>query len=198
MAVFRLPASVRSVALVLALVAAAAGLGCERKTPEATPPPAPPPPSASAAPTAGAVAAAPGASASAHPQFVKVEFPEVHIRPGVETKVRVAWRSPPGTGVNEEAPFKVRWSHSDALADAPADVKATGTSAREGFDIRVLPLAGTPNATLTGVIDLVVCDMATHAVCIPVRRKIEIEFVVNKSAPSETTVTVDLPQAKAM
>jgi hypothetical protein len=48
------------------------------------------------------------------------------------------------------------------------------------------------------VIDLVVCDVATHAVCIPVRRKIEIEFVVNKSAPSETTVTVDLPQAKAM
>jgi hypothetical protein len=133
-----------------------------------------------------------------HPQFAKVEFPEVHIRPGVETKVRVAWRSPAGTGVNEEAPFKVRWSHSDALADAPADVKATGTSAREGFDIQVKPLAGTPNATLTGVIDLVVCDMATHAVCIPVRRKIEIEFVVNKSAPAETTVTVDLPQAKAI
>ena len=122
----------------------------------------------------------------------------MHIRPGVETKVRVAWRSPPGTGVNEEAPFKVRWSHSDALADAPADVRATGTAAREGFDIRVLPLAGTPNATLTGVIDLVVCDMATHAVCIPVRRTIEIEFVVNKSAPPEATVTVDLPQAKAI
>ena len=122
----------------------------------------------------------------------------MHIRPGVETKVRVAWRSPPGTGVNEEAPFKVRWSHSDALADAPADVKATGTAARDGFDIQVKPLAGTPNATLTGVIDLVVCDMATHAVCIPVRRKLEIEFVVDKSAPAETTVTVDLPQAKAI
>ena len=93
-------------------VAVTAGLGCERKAPDATPPaPAPSPPSASAGP----VAASPGASASAHPQFAKVEFPEVHIRPGVETKVRVAWRSPPGTGVNEEAPFKVRWSHSDAM-----------------------------------------------------------------------------------
>ena len=186
---------IRPVVLVLALGGALAGIGCERKTPDATPPP---PSSASAAPAAGPVVAAPGASASAHPQFAKVEFPEVHIRPGVETKVRVAWRSPPGTGVNEEAPFKVRWSHSDALADAPADVRATGTAAREGFDIRVLPLAGTPNATLTGVIDLVVCDMATHAVCIPVRRTIEIEFVVNKSAPPEATVTVDLPQAKAI
>jgi hypothetical protein len=186
---FRIPTSVRFVALVLLLVAA--GLGCERKTPDATPSPSPSPSPAPPPPPASSASAA-------HPQFAKVEFPEVHIRPGVETKVRVAWRSPPGTGVNEEAPFKVRWSHSDALADAPADVKATGTSAREGFDIRVLPLAGTPNATLTGVIDLVVCDVATHAVCIPVRRKIEIEFVVNKSAPSETTVTVDLPQAKAM
>lgn len=142
-------------------------------------------------------AAAPSDSAANHAQFAKVEFPEVHIRPAVETKVRVAWKSPPGTGVNEEAPFKVRWNRSDALAEAPADVKATGTSAREGFDIQVKPLAGTPNATLTGIIDLVVCDMATHAVCVPVRRKLEIEFVVNQAAPAETTVTVDLPQAKA-
>jgi hypothetical protein len=172
---------------------------CERKTP----PPPEPAPQAASVPAAG-VAAPPAArgadgedAGAGHAHFAKVEFPEVHIRPGVETKVRVAWKSPAGTGVNEEAPFKVRWSHSDALAEAPADVKATGTSAREGFDIQVKPLAGTPNATLAGVIDLVVCDMATHAVCVPVRRKIEIEFVVNKSAPAETTVTVDLPQAKA-
>ena len=173
--------------------------GCDRKT---TPSAEPAPASASALPASPPAIGARGAGGedggAGHPQFAKVEFPEVHIRPGVETKVRVAWRSPAGTGVNKEAPFKVRWSHSDALADAPADVKATGTSAREGFDIQVKPLAGTPNATLTGVIDLVVCDMATHAVCVPVRRKIEIEFVVNKAAPAETTVTVDLPQAKAI
>jgi hypothetical protein len=184
-----------SVALVLVAFICS---GCGRK-----PPPPPEPAATSAAPAARGGPGAGAASATADdagagPQFARVEFPEVHIRPGVETKVRVAWRSPPGTGVNEEAPFKVRWSHSDALADAPADVKATGTSAREGFDIQVKPLAGTPNATLTGTIDLVVCDMATHAVCVPVRRKIEIEFVVNKAAPAETTVTVDLPQAKAI
>ncbi|MDB5213077.1 MAG: hypothetical protein JWO86_1004 [Myxococcaceae bacterium] len=175
------------------VVLALLGAGCEHKSNNTTAPP-PPAASASAALRGADVADAGGA----HPQFAKVEFPEVHIRPGVETKVRVAWKSPPGTGVNEEAPFKVRWSHSDALAEAPADVKATGTSAREGFDIQVKPLAGTPNATLTGVIDLVVCDVATHAVCVPVRRKIEIEFVVNKSAPPAITVTVDLPQAKAI
>jgi hypothetical protein len=182
--------------VLVALVSVAIG-GCERKSTTSPPPPGEPP-AASASAAARVRGADVADGGDTHPQFAKVEFPEVHIRPGVETKVRVAWKSPPGTGVNEEAPFKVRWSHSDALADAPADVKATGTSARDGFDIQVKPLAGTPNATLTGVIDLVVCDVATHAVCVPVRRKIEIEFVVNKSAPPEITVTVDLPQAKAI
>jgi hypothetical protein len=190
---------VRSSSFSVALVAALVLSGCDRKpTPPTQPASASAVPSAPASASAAASAPAPADSAAAgHPQFAKVEFPEVHIRPDVETRVRVAWKSPPGTGVNEEAPFKVRWSHSDALANAPADVKATGTRAREGFDIRVKPLAGTPNATLSGVIDLVVCDMATHAVCVPVRRKIEIEFVVNKAAPAEATVTVDLPQAKS-
>lgn len=143
-------------------------------------------------------AASADAPGDAQRQFAKVEFPEVPIRAGTTTTVKVAWKSPPGTGVNEEAPFRVRWNRSDALAEAPADVKATGTSARDGFHIAVKPLDGAPNATLGGVIDLVVCDVATHAVCVPVRRKVEIEFVVGKSAAAETTVTVDLPQAKAL
>lgn len=139
-----------------------------------------------------------GGDGGAHPHFAKVEFPEVPIRAGVTTNVRVAWRTPEGTGVNEEAPFKVRWNRSDALAEAPADVKATGSAARDGFRIAVKPLDGAPNATLGGVIDLVVCDVATHNVCVPVRRSLEIEFVVGKSAATETTVTVDLPQARAL
>ena len=53
----------------------------------------------------------------------------------------------------------MRWDRSDALAEAPPDVKATGTAARDGFRIAVKPLAGAPNATLGGIIDLVVCDM---------------------------------------
>jgi hypothetical protein len=187
-----------ALALVLASVAVS---GCERKTA-----PAPDPVSAPAAasgraeptPQSRGAADARDGGEGAHPQFAKVEFPEVPIRAGATTTVRVAWKSPAGTGVNEEAPFKVRWTHSDALADAPSDVKQTGAAARDGFRIAVKPLDGAPNATLTGVIDLVVCDVATHAVCVPVRRKVEIEFVVGKAAPAETTVTVDLPQAKAI
>jgi hypothetical protein len=189
---------------VLSLLLAA----CERKTTPSSEP-ASVAPLASSAPARapapregppGAVVRGAGsaeAPSDATRQFAKVEFPEVPIRAGATTTVKVAWKSPPGTGVNEEAPFRVRWDRSDALAEAPSDVKATGTSARDGFRIAVKPLDGAPNATLGGVIDLVVCDMATHSVCVPVRRKVEIEFVVGKSASAETTVTVDLPQAKA-
>lgn len=163
--------------------------GCERK-------PSPDPNlEPGAPPAASAPSVAPAVSAGR--QVAKVEFPEVPIRAGATTTVKVGWKTPVGTGVNEDAPFKVRWNRSDALADAPADVTATGTAARDGFLIQVKPLDGAPNATLGGVIDLVVCDMATHSVCVPVRRNVEIEFVVGKSAAVATTVTVDLPQAKA-
>jgi hypothetical protein len=197
--------SIASPTIAFALVLASLAVsGCERKTAPAPDParPAEPAPREGAArapapPTArGAGSAEPGEAANL--RVATVEFPEVPIRAGATTTVRVAWKSPVGTGVNEEAPFKVRWTHSDALADAPSDVKQTGAAARDGFRIAVKPLDGAPNATLTGVIDLVVCDVATHAVCVPVRRKVEIEFVVGKAAPAETTVTVDLPQAKAI
>ena len=167
---------------------ALASAGCERK---ATPPP---PGAAAAAPPVASTLA----GERLQLQFAKVDFPEVPIRAGATTSVGVMWKAPEGTGVNEDAPFKVRWTHSDALAEAPSDVKSTGTSARDGFHIAVRPLNGAPNATLTGMIDLVVCDNATHAVCIPVRRKVDIEFVVGPGAPAETTVTVDLPRAKAL
>ncbi len=152
-------------------------IGCKRQAPVPEPQPT--------------VKAAP----SSDPQHGKVEFPEVPIRAGVPTTVHVAWKTPDGTGVNEEAPFKVRWNRSDALAEAPADVKATGAAARDGFDILVRPLPGAPNATLGGTIDIVVCDVRTHSVCVPVRRVVEIEFVVGKDAPVRTTVAVPLPQA---
>ncbi|CAN5922854.1 hypothetical protein BH11MYX4_BH11MYX4_30720 [soil metagenome] len=165
---------------VLAL-AVCALVACEKKS-------APP------APVAVSASASPVAAAPAH--STKVEFPEVPIRAAESTKVHVAWKTPAGTSVNEEAPFRVRWNRSDALAEAPADVKATGTSARDGFDITVKPLAGAPNATLGGTIDIVVCDAVNHSVCLPVRRAVEIEFVVGKAAAAETTVTIPLPEAR--
>lgn len=165
--------------LVVMMAALLALSGCERKKETST-----------------VVEPVPSASTPARPrEQAKIEFPEVPIRAGAPTTVRVAWKTPEGTGVNEDAPFRVRWNRSDALAEAPADVTSTGNSAKTGFDITVKPLAGAPNATLAGVIDLVVCDVANHSVCVPVRRSVEIEFVVGKAALAETTVTIPLPQA---
>lgn len=124
----------------------------------------------------------------------KIEFPEVPIRAAAQTTVHVAWKTPQGTGVNEEAPFRVRWARSDALEAAPADVKATGSAARDGFNILVKPLSGAPNATLSGTIDVVVCDVLNHSVCVPVHREVDIEFVVSKDAATQTTVHIPLPQ----
>ena len=171
--------------LISALVGALVLPACERRT---TPPVVQGPP----APLAVASGRAP------HAGLMKVELPEVPIRAGATTTVRVAWKTPEGTGINEDAPFRVRWNRSDALAEAPADVKATGTAARNGFDIEVRPLPGAPNATLGGVIDLVVCDVQTHSVCLPVRRAVEIEFVIGTAALAETTVTIPLPQARML
>jgi hypothetical protein len=170
--------------------------GCERKASPSIERPPVAVASAAAQPPSVRGAAPPASPAPARSE--KVEFPEVPIRAGAVTNVFVAWKAPAGTGVNEAAPFRVRWNRSDALAEAPADVKATGTSARDGFHIEVKPLDGAPNATLGGVIELVVCDVATHAVCLPVRRSVEIEFVVAEAAKAETTVTVQLPQARAL
>lgn len=154
----------------------------------ATPAAVDPAPPASAAPTA----APPGRDVS------RVEFPEVPIRGEAPTAVHVKWKAPDGTGVNDEAPFRVRWTTSDSLETGPADVKATGAAAREGFSIEVKPIPGTPAAKLEGVIDLVVCALEDHSVCVPVKRKIDIEFVVAKEAKADVTVAVELPRARVL
>ena len=147
-------------------------------------------------PTRG-IAVAGASDAGGLPPLELVEIPEVRIRADAVTKVKVAWRAPPGTGVNEDAPFRVRWNRSDGLIDAPKDVKATGSAAKEGFTVDVKPMTGAPNATLGGEIDLVVCDVKTHSSCVPVRRKLELGFIVAKDALTDAKVTVPLPQAKA-
>lgn len=147
-----------------------------------------------ASPAASTVVAAPASSARA--PLVEVEIPELPIRAGATSKVRVEWSAPAGTAVNDDAPFRVRWNRSDGIADAPADVRATGSRAREGFTVEVTPTPGAPNAVLAGEIDLVVCDVETHAVCLPVRRRLELGFVVVKDGPVEARVTIPLPHAR--
>jgi hypothetical protein len=63
--------------------------------------------------------------------------------------------------------------------------------------VRVLPAAGATRARLEGELDLVVCDVDTHAVCVPVRRALDLGFAVTKDGAAETVLNVKLPEAKA-
>ena len=165
-------------------------VGCDRKSsngePEETP----------ASTSSAAASARLGAPDAAAAVEEKVEVPEVRVRPDGDTTVRVTWVTPKGTTVNDDAPFRVRWNRSDGLADAPNDVKATGSSVKNGFKVKVRPMPGAPNATLDGEINIVVCDDVTHSVCVPVRRSVELGFVAVKDASEEATVAIPLPAAK--
>ena len=109
----------------------------------------------------------------------------------------MTWDAPKGTGLNEEAPFKVRWKKSEGLSETPADTKTTGATVKKVFDLVVKPAAGAARAKLEGELDLVVCDVETHAVCVPVRRALDLSFVVTKDGAAETELKVTLPEAKA-
>jgi hypothetical protein len=130
-------------------------------------------------------------------QSEKVEIPEVRVKSDASTTVRVRWLTPNGTAVNDDAPFRVQWNRSDGLVEAPTDVKSTGGAVKDGFRVKVRPMSGAPNATLDGEIHIVVCDAENHSICLPVRRSVELGFVVAKDASEEATVSIPLPEARA-
>lgn len=130
---------------------------------------------------------------------VTVVVPAVEISSRVETTVHVAWDAPPGTAVNDEAPFHVRWTTSEGLAEVPPELRGKGREVSRGFDVRVVAARGAPEAGLAGTVDLVVCDEATHAVCVPVKRRLEMPFLVTDVAdagPARRQVRVALPRAR--
>ncbi|MBX3228381.1 MAG: hypothetical protein KIT84_06995 [Labilithrix sp.] len=154
-------------------------------------PPAPAPAPAPSAAASLAVAADAGPA-----KLEKLEMEEIRVQPDVVTQVKLKWLAPKGTEINDEAPFRVRWNRSDGLAEAPADAKTTGSAVKQGYTMKVQPLPKTPNATLTGEIDIVVCDAVNHSVCLPVRRHLDLGFIIVKDAPSEVSLEVPLPSAK--
>lgn len=118
------------------------------------------------------------------------------IPPGGASTVRVRWEIPAGTGVNDEAPFRVVWATSRGLTRLPAPTREKGTLAKDGFEIQVEPAPGATTAELTGVLDMVVCDVVTHAVCLPVRRTLAASFVVEPGA-APAALSIPLPAAAA-
>jgi hypothetical protein len=171
------------VSLSLVLVTAALG-ACEKKDPVRGTEPTPPSPAVAAASTAKTADAPPS----------KVSIPNVVVAEKGTTKVHVAWKLPAGTGVNDGAPFRVRWTSSEGLAHAPEDMHAKGADVTQGFDVSVTPANGAPSL-LAGDVNVVVCDVATHRVCVPVSRRIEMTFLAEGTSPV-ADVTVPLPEAR--
>jgi thiol-disulfide isomerase/thioredoxin/energy-converting hydrogenase Eha subunit A len=112
------------------------------------------------------------------------------------TIVHFGWKTVPGTGINEEAPFHVEWTSSDGLASVPTPIKSTGATVQHGFDLAVTPIQGAEGGRLAGRLDVVLCDVTTHLVCVPVRRTIELTFRVATTPGESPTVLIPLPEAK--
>lgn len=116
--------------------------------------------------------------------------------PDGKSSFHVAWSLPAGTEINDDAPFAVDWRTSDALTDPPTNIRATGKDVRTGFDVPIEIAGHASSASLSGEVALVVCDAKNHAVCLPLKRQLEITFAVGK--PREpASVVVELPPAKA-
>ena len=97
------------------------------------------------------------------------------------------------TGIGKAV--KVRFLESDGLIQAPTDLEGHGKDFASGFDVPLQISGNTTAAKLAGDVELVVCDVETHSVCVPLKRRMEVTFGVQKGA-APGTVRLPLPQAK--
>jgi hypothetical protein len=133
-------------------------------------------------------------AATEEPQQVSIN--DVKL-PKLGGTVNVAWDVPKGTTVNDEAPFSLRWKTSEGLIEVPEPQRDRGSAVRDGFSVKVKPAPGLSEAKLIGDVSLVVCDSETHAVCVTIKRRLEMGFVVTEGAPITASVRVSLPSAKS-
>jgi hypothetical protein len=125
---------------------------------------------------------------------VKFDAAEIAVPPG-KSNLHVQWSVPDGTAINDDAPFTVRWGSSDGLVASPTDIKGHGKDVASGFDVPIELMAGASGGQLAGDVDLVVCDIETHAICVPLKRRLELTFASGKGN-ARGNVTLPLPRAK--
>lgn len=144
--------------------------------------------------TKGAAIGGGGPGAVAPRTVDKFDVAEIVVPPGTST-LHIAWDLPKGTGVNDDAPVNVRFLESDGLLVAPSDLAGHGKDFTGGFDVPLQISGNTTAAKLAGDVELVVCDVETHSVCVPLKRRLEVTFGVQKGA-NPGSVRLPLPQAK--
>ncbi|CAN5403213.1 hypothetical protein BH09MYX1_BH09MYX1_13180 [soil metagenome] len=137
---------------------------------------------------------APGGQGQGARPLERFDVAEIVVPPGT-SMLHIAWDIPKGTGVNDDAPVTVRFLESDGLIVAPTDLSGHGKDFAHGFDVPLEISGNTTAAKLAGDVELVVCDVETHSVCVPLKRRLEVTFGVQKGA-APGMVRVPLPQAK--
>lgn len=116
--------------------------------------------------------------------------------PKAASKIHVQWSLSEGTAVNAEAPVKIRFKTSEGLSEVPPDQKTTGATVQAGFDVEIKPESRATEAKLVGDVGLVICDAIDHSICLPVKRTLELNFVVGADAAATQTVSLPLPRVK--
>ncbi len=111
------------------------------------------------------------------------------------THLTLAWRLPHGTGVNEQAPWSLRWDRGTGLAATPAASEGVGSTIPHGIAVDVHPAPGATEATLDGTLDMVVCDIETHRTCLPFTRRLHVALTPTAGAPRTVDAPVALPSA---
>jgi thiol-disulfide isomerase/thioredoxin len=147
-----------------------------------------------AAPLEGIAGPAAPRKVTVNPADPVASLGTIRIPPNASSQIRVRWELPSGTGVNEAAPFRVVWTEAPGLARIPDAARANGAEVQGGFDVPIEPAAGAKSASLTGVLDMVVCDIVTHAVCVPVRRTLKASFAIEAGA-TPSSPAIALPTA---
>lgn len=116
---------------------------------------------------------------------------------GVATSLTIRFHMPEGTAINSEAPLRLRWDEAHGLAKLPETQKLTSAQAQQGITVSLEPAAGSTSGALSGTLELVLCDEATHRACVPVKRAVSATFSVVDAQPSVApSVTIELPEAK--
>jgi len=135
--------------------------------------------------------------ASADPGTPAVVLGTWAVPGGKPTRVEVRWKMPEGTAVNDEAPFKVVWTETHGLARPPEPIRRKGAEVKEGFEVAIEPAAGSTWGAVVGVLDMVICDAATHRVCVPIKRVVSAKFTVDPAADGKAPkALIELPAAK--
>ena len=109
--------------------------------------------------------------------------------------LHLQWKAPRGTGINDDAPFRLRWTSSKGLSKKPADIQRTGKEIQDGVGIVISPDKASARSTLRGQLEAVICDNETHSVCVPIRYAVaaQVEWV---TSGVQDKVLLPLPRAK--